>query len=237
MNQQSYARSDLSQFNEAQLSFPEHSTRSDLLHMQRLKYMFQQRDNALNRWHTLFATVFVAVCLLPRAAAAEKPQLGINYNWYQLKADQISECASHPARVLWGGGVVQQYNDPKIREAVRGQLAEMHNAGFVSMRIILHASQLPQDHKEGLIHTVTGDISIEDQGNIRNFVTDVSAAGFRSLEVAFGFQGEGKLFCKKNDWGDCFDPGRTDPNWRFIDSSTALVKSAAQSMSLRFDLN
>lgn len=197
----------------------------------------RQRGNALNRWHALVGAVLVAACLLQPAAAAEKPKLGINYNWYQLRADQIPECDEHPAWVLWGGGVVQQYNDPKIRDAVRGQLAQMHGAGFVSMRIILHASHLPADHKEGLIHTVSGDISSQDQDNIRNFVGDVAAAGFRSLEVAFGFQQEGKIFCKVNVWGDCFDPARTDANWRYIDGATALVKSSAHAMSLRFDLN
>lgn len=196
-----------------------------------------QRGGALIRRHASWGAILVAACLLQPASAAEKARIGINYNWYQLRADQIPECDEHPAWVLWGGGVVQQYNDPKIRDAVRGQLAQMRGAGFDTMRIILHASHLPGDHKEGLIHTVSGDISSQDQDNIRNFVGDVAAAGFQSLEVAFGFQKDGKIFCKVSEWGDCFDPARTDANWRFIDGSTALVKGSAHAMSLRFDLD
>jgi hypothetical protein len=198
---------------------------------------FRSGSTSCVRWLLAAAIILVALTRLSPAAAADNPTIGINYNWYQLRADQIPECKEHSAWVLWNGGIVQQYNDPKIRASVRGQLAQMKRSGFVSMRIILHASHLPADHKEGLIHTVSGDISVQDQENIKNFVSDVATAGFRSLEVAFGFQQEGKLFCKINEWGDCFDPGRTDANWRFIDSSAALVKSSAQAMSLRFDLD
>jgi hypothetical protein len=187
--------------------------------------------------YSLLAVFLAALFWPPAATAGERPKLGINYNWYRLRDDQIAECKTHSAWVLWGGGVVQQYSDPIIRDLVRAQIAKMHAAGFVSMRIILHASHLPADHKEGLIHTVSGDISSSDRDSIRNFVGDVAAAGFQGLEVAFGFQREGKIFCKTNVWGDCFDPARTDPNWRFIDEATSLVKSSAHSMALRFDLN
>ena len=202
-----------------------------------------QRSRCLMRTRTLLALrsplagIAAAACLLSTAVAADKVKLGINYNWFQLRADQVPDCGAHPAWVLFGGGIIQQYHDRGIRDQVRGQLARMHGAGFATMRIILHASHLPADHKEGLIHTASGDISGEDQENIRNFTADVAAAGFQGLEVAFGFQQEGKIFCKQQEWGDCFDPLRTDANWRFIDSATGLVKAAAQSMSLRFDLN
>jgi hypothetical protein len=73
--------------------------------------------------------------------------------------------------------------------------------------------------------------------NLRNFIEDVGQAGFRNMEVSFGFTGPNNLYCKKSRWGDCFDESRTKENWRFMSDAIQIVNPVAGNMSIRYDLN
>jgi hypothetical protein len=169
--------------------------------------------------------------------AADNLKLGINYTWYRLDATQLKQCTPHSALVLRGGGIIEQYSNPEVRREVHDQLEAMQHAGFSTIRTLVSVAHRPfGDHKEGLIGTSEGEISQQDQDNIRSFVSDIVAAGFGGLEVSYGFLLESNPYCRRTNWGDCFDSTRTDENWRFIAQATRIVNGAAKAIPHRFDL-
>jgi len=170
--------------------------------------------------------------------AVSRVTLGINYSWYRVNEGQVAECAVRRSGVLWGGGILDQYQDPSVRQTVRENLRDMHSAGLDAIRTFISGAYEPfNHHNEGVIGTTTGEISAQNQENIKNFVADIAAAGFRDLEFSYGFLLAGNIFCKRVEWGDCFEPQRTDENWRFMATATELINRAAGSMPHRFDLN
>ncbi|HTA39474.1 MAG TPA: hypothetical protein VK760_10370, partial [Candidatus Acidoferrales bacterium] len=70
----------------------------------------------------------------------------------------------------------------------------------------------------------------------QSFVRDVGAAGFTTLELVSSFDSENWIFCRNKAWGDCFEPARTEDNWRFISQTAQAAIAAAGPLALRFDL-
>ena len=182
------------------------------------------------------AMAFGAILGLATAARAAEVGIGINYNWWRLNPAGLGECPTHPAAVFWGGGIIAQYRDESVRQTVRQQLELMRKAGFTSIRTAISERRPFNDRLEGPLVSENGAISEQDRVSVQAFVSDIAAAGFTTTEIAFGFLEENSPYCHRVHYGDCFEPSRTDENWRFIAGATEAVEAAAGRMSLRFDL-
>lgn len=155
--------------------------------------------------------------------------IGTNYNSWLFGVGSPGPC---PDR---GELILASYNLPGVRDAVRKQLAEMHRAGFTSLRTFVWHPRTPYDAK-GYFVSPDGNISDDGRERIRAFVSDVAAAGFSSLEVGPNFSHANFVLCKHVVPGDCFDPSLTDENWRFIEQTAKIALGARGSMAVRFDL-
>jgi hypothetical protein len=171
------------------------------------------------------------------ACEAAEVRLGINYVSWRLDPQRIAECPVHPAAVFWDNGILPQYNDPNVRQIVRRQLSSMRQAGFTSIRTRLSFRHPVKDRFEGPFSSTDGTLAAQDRRKIQDFTSDIAAAGFEQLEVSFGFgRAENSPVCRRQQWGDCFEPKRTDENWRFIDGATEATLSAVGQTAVRFDL-
>jgi hypothetical protein len=184
------------------------------------------------------ARVFVTTLLLAllcSAAALADVGIGINYNWWSLTLTSLKECKADGEPQTVGNWMLPHYQDARVRRAVQTQLKAMRRSGFTTLRTLVffyHDSAPATDSFTSL----DGSIATADRTKLRDFVSDIRAAGFTTLEVVPSFQAENELFCRNAVWGDCFEPKRTDENWRFISQVVSVVTPAAGPLALRFDL-
>lgn len=169
------------------------------------------------------------------AALAQRvhPSLGINYQWWQLDKQRVAECPRRPTAVMVEAGAMVQYGKPEVRGAVQRQLGDMRKAGFTSLRSQIVFLPPPNRFNMYPITSQDGNIPDQDQANLRAFVEDIAAAGFETFEPVFGGAG---LYCKKVNWGDCFDPASIEKAWTFAEQATRIITAAAGPLKLRFDL-
>ncbi|HZY99544.1 MAG TPA: hypothetical protein VFE36_08220 [Candidatus Baltobacteraceae bacterium] len=161
--------------------------------------------------------------------------IGINYNWYAFHLESLHDCRTNGESRSVGTWILPQYGDPVVRATVRRQLAQMHASGFTTLRVLVFYDH-STDTEDDSFTSLDGSLMPADARKLRDFVSDVARAGFRSLELGPAFVNENSLYCKRHAWGDCFDPKRTDENWRFISGVATVAVSAAGATALRFDL-
>ena len=186
----------------------------------------------LRRWLAV-----VAALVSGAASAAAQVEIGMNYNWWRFAPKSPIECETRPASVWQGNWILDQYQLPAVRRIVQGQLRSMRAAGFSRLRVMVTHSRPAKNHLSGALQSATGELSPRDAANVRAFVGDIAGAGYRGLEITYGFLEANALYCKRHNWGDCFEPSRTEENWRFISEVAQITSSAAGGMPLRFDLN
>lgn len=153
----------------------------------------------------------------------------MNANWWRY--DLETKPCGITSRGSW---IVDEYDQPGVRDIVRSQLAAMRASGFDSLRImVFHRHADPGKFPFG---SPDGSISPSAAARLGNFVQDIAAAGFVKLEVAPAFVLENALWCRKQQAGDCFDPSRTDENYRFIAGVARITIASSGTMPLVFDL-
>ena len=181
--------------------------------------------------------VLVAFALLVTAAAARAahPAIGINYLWWSFTPVSVRDCKAEREPNAVGAWVVPNYQNANVRAAAREQLRAMHAAGFTTLRTILIYDRSADDDPTAFT-SLDGSVSPADRAKLTNFVRDVGAAGFSTLELVSSFDSENWIFCRNKAWGDCFDPARTNDNWRFISQTAQTAITAAGPLKLRFDL-
>ena len=161
--------------------------------------------------------------------------IGVNYNWYAFHLESMHDCSTNRESRSVGTWILPQYGDGRVRATVQRQLAAMHASGFTTLRVLVF-----HDHSTGTeddsFTSLDGSLMPADARKLHDFVGDVARAGFRSLELGPAFVNENSLYCNRHVWGDCFDPKRSDENWRFISGVATTAIGAAGSMPLRFDL-
>jgi Calcineurin-like phosphoesterase len=182
----------------------------------------------------LFLILLLAT-LATSAGARAGVGIGMNYNWYKLTLESLHDCKAGQEPQTAGSFILPHYDDARVRATVKRQLRAMHAAGFSSLRILVFHYHDTDPSDDSFVST-DGSIAPADKAKLRAFVGDIAAAGFSTLEVAPAFQAENELFCREKSWGDCFDVKRTDENWRFISEVVQVVRPAAGSMALRYDL-
>lgn len=156
--------------------------------------------------------------------------VGVNYNWWRFDPTGNPQC---PDR---GASILGSYSRAEVRDTVRMQLEAMHRAGLTSLRIFVWHAHPPGPADSAYFVSQDGEVSDEGRERIGGFVHDIAAAGFASLEVVTSFAGTNRIYCKRRVPGDCFDPSRTEENWRFIEQTAQTVLGARESMNVRFDL-
>src|SRR5437868_7502460 len=178
-----------------------------------------------------------ALALLASAGSAiAQVEIGMNYSWWRFDPQKLAECQTRPGMVWQGDWIIDQYHRPDVRETVQAQLHSMRVAGFTGLRTIFAYRRPIGNELTGALLSETGDVSSRDANNVRKFIADISAAGYARLEIVYGFLDRNAIFCKQQEFGDCFDSSRTEENWRFISQITEIAKEAAGLMPLRFDL-
>jgi hypothetical protein len=187
------------------------------------------------RWIGL-AALLLLWCIPASSAAATTIGIGINYDWWKFALTTLEECrtAAEPRSV--GSWIVPAYQNPNVRTIVRAQLRSMRGSGFTTLRVLVFHDHIPDASESDSFTSLDGHVAPEDAAKLRNFVTDIAAAGFTTLEIVPSFVSENDLYCREKAWGDCFDPRRTDENWRFIAETTRIVSAAAAPLALRFDI-
>jgi hypothetical protein len=183
------------------------------------------------------ASVIAGLSTCHSAALAADIQIGMNYNWWRWIPRTEAECRAHPALAFRGNWLLYQYEDPKVRKAVIQQLHEMRQAGFTLLKILVYHRRPGLDHNPEYFYSQDGSLSAPDKAKLQNFVSDIAAAAFKSLEVGMGIPDQNAPFCRRRVWGDCFQPQRTDENWRFISDVTKAVTQMSNGLSLVFDLS
>lgn len=161
--------------------------------------------------------------------------IGINYNWYDFHLESPHDCRANGESRSAGVWILPHYGDPAVRAKVRRQLAAMHASGFTIVRTLVFHDH-STDAEDDSFTSLDGSLTPADVHKLHDFVSDVSRAGFRSLELGPTFVEENDLYCKRHARGDCFDAKRTDENWRFISDVASTAIGASGAMTLRFDL-
>jgi hypothetical protein len=181
-----------------------------------------------------FGVFFLAIALGARCDASPIG-IGVNYNWWKMGLTSLEECKAQGKPRSVGSWILTAYQNPAVRRVVNDQLRSMRRAGFTTLRVLVYYKHVSWSDPTAFT-SMDGNMSSVEESELHNFVGDIAAAGFTTLEVTFDFGGENWLFCRKSVWGDCFDATRTDENWRFISAVAQSALGAAGSMPVRFDL-
>jgi hypothetical protein len=177
----------------------------------------------------LFASVAVT-------ATAADIEIGMNYNWWRFAPKTQEECRAHPAAPFRGNWLLPQYEEEHVRTTVKTQLREMHDSGFTFLKIFVWHRRSELGHDPEFFFSEDGSLDSDDKAKLQNLVRDIAAAGFNGLEVGLGFIDQNSPFCRKRDYGDCFEPSRTDENWRFASDVTKAVQDVAGRLFVVVDL-
>ena len=69
----------------------------------------------------------------------------------------------------------------------RSSCGECGAAGFTELRTIVAYRRPVRNQLSGALMSTTGDVSPRDRQNVRAFVGDIARAGYRGLEIVYGF--------------------------------------------------
>ena len=180
--------------------------------------------------------ILAVITLLPATAVGADVDVGMNYSWWRFEPATLAGCKSRPASVFRGNWIVDQYQSADVRQIVQTQLRQMRAAGFSRLRTLIYHRRPTNDRSSGALISEDGAVVPGDRETLRSFFSDIASAGYRGLEITYGFVEQNSLYCHKNKWGDCFDPRRTDENWRFVADVAETALGVAGMPELRFDL-
>lgn len=178
-----------------------------------------------------FWVPLLLVAGLSLAQSAGATDFGINYAVTATDTTLTPNCDKDSNANVHQKFVLPRYEQPTEKTA-REQLKGIHDAGFHTIRSIVQL--YPGAHPSGdLVNTGKIDDSVLDP--IKQYVGDVRDAGFKAFILAFGTQGTANAACKKNEWGDCFDPSTIPASVAAEAKIIAAVRSV-KGISLRVDL-
>ncbi len=153
-----------------------------------------------------------------RPSTLELPQIGATYTHAFIPRN----CDLGVARAL-----VKTYDWPGTRRRAQLQLAAMRAAGVDSLVMFLWHLGEPATNDLNNLPSAGGRIREPFRTNLINYVTDIRAAGFKSLTVNYGPQWTNNPL---GDWqpngvvNDIWDPRKLDENWSFIQDTRTLIK-------------
>lgn len=140
-------------------------------------------------------------------------RFGMNYDFLNVDKTALTLCASENRAVgVRGQAFLVRYQVPAVRQSVVKALADMRKAGFEGVRIIVWFAGENEAQKN--IFNID-DPSLAAK-NVAAFASDLNSLGYSRFYLAFGPQGNAKVKCRQQTWGDCFDPQQIDKSAAFI---------------------
>jgi hypothetical protein len=145
---------------------------------------------------------------------------------------------SHLSCGLDHAGLVAELQNENSRQLMRAQLAAMRDAGLESLRIIVWNMHDASPQTWGVVSSAGGTISEPARSNLIRYLSDVRAAGFQRLTLAFSPQWTNNPI---GEWGptgleqDRWDAAMLDENWGFVAAVRKLAKEYGPPTT-RFDL-
>jgi hypothetical protein len=166
------------------------------------------------------------------SAPAMAMLVGMNFSFLDPQMHGADACAKDPSINFRGAMFLPKYSDPLIRERVKDELGQLRQSGFSSIRTLVAFADRPSRFSDWF----DSGLSTQDAPRlVAEYVSDVTAAGFNHLELAFSSQAGANPACRKERWGDCFNNATIAQNIAFV---TAVRRGLAPppGIELRFDL-
>ncbi len=147
-------------------------------------------------------------------AAPSSPSFGMNYDFLNVDKTLVSLCGSEKgkAAVVKGHAFLVRYQEPGVRQTVLKALTNMKKAGFAGVRVIVWFGH-QNDARANLFNIDDPSLAAK---NVSEFASDLQSLGYSHFYLAFGPQGDAKVTCRKQTWGDCFDPQQIGKSVAFI---------------------
>ena len=145
--------------------------------------------------------------------AAPADKFGMNYDFLNVDKTTLSLCASKSKSIaVKGQAFLVRYQDASVRQAVVKALSAMRKAGFEGVRVIVWFAG-----RNGAGNNIfnADDASLAAK-NISAFASDLNSLGYSRFYLAFGPQGNAKVTCRRESWGDCFDAQQISKSVAFI---------------------
>jgi hypothetical protein len=160
------------------------------------------------------AIAFAALVSTGDASLAAHPAIfGMNYNFLTVDKTRLALCASkNRAAAVKGQAFLVRYQEPGVRQTVLKALSDMRKAGFESIRVFVWFAG-PNARGGNLFDIDDPSVAMK---NLSEFASDLKSLGYSKLYVAFGPQGNAKVTCRQQAWGDCFDATSVDKSVSFI---------------------
>jgi hypothetical protein len=164
---------------------------------------------------SLLAIAVLLVVGVGRAGSRPVPLVGVEYSHFAVHGCDLA-----------GTGIIDQYNQSGVRQAVRLQLAAMHSRGLSTLRLIIWHMTRVSGKRWGVLPSGGGRLGEPFRNNMSEFLHDIRSAGFASLLVEFAPMWRNNPFptFENGRFVNRFDPSKLDENWRFISDVRRLVK-------------
>lgn len=165
-------------------------------------------------------------------ASAMAVLVGMNFSFLNPQMHDPAACAKDHAVNLRGAMFLPRYADPMTRERVKTELQQLRRSGFASIRTLIAFADRPShssdwfDSKQALQ---------EAPQLVATYLSDVTAAGFNHVELAFSSQAGANPACRKSEWGDCFEKGTITQSIAFVSAVRRGLIPPIET-DLRFDL-
>ena len=200
--------------------------------------------------YTVMLTAWLAMtAILPTAYAAQSCvppaisglQTGVNITHGHLLADSVAHCSPEARKITISRQNSILLNYEAERNSAREMMGTVIAGGALDLRTLVWVwlsdiqGRLPED-RIGSASVVSGVVSPGFLHNVRLFVEDAKAAGFRRLILAFGPQGKASSMCRVKSWGDCYDVHALDPSWAALSAIVAAVPDTP-GMQVVFDIS
>jgi len=145
--------------------------------------------------------------------AAPADKFGMNYDFLNVDKAALTLCASRSRSIgIKGQAFLVRYQDPAVRQAVVKALSAMRKAGFEGVRVIVwFAGQ--NEARDNIFDRDDPGLAAK---NVSAFASDLNSLGYSRFYLAFGPQGNAKVTCRQQIWGDCFDPRQINRSVAFI---------------------
>ena len=168
----------------------------------------------------------------PLGASAMAMLVGMNFSFLDPQIRGADACAKDPSINFRGAMFLPRYANPVIRERVKGELGQLRQSGFSSIRTLVAFA----DRSSQFSDWFNSSQSMQDAPRlVEMYLSDVATAGFDHVELAFSSQAGANPACRKDQWGDCFNKGTIAQNIAFV---TAVRRGLAPppGIQIRFDL-
>ena len=200
--------------------------------------------------YAVVLTAWLAMtAILPKAYAAQtcvSPavsglQIGVNITHGHLISGSVAQCSPEARKVTISRQDSIILNYAAERTSTQETMSTVVAGGALDLRTVIWVwltdiQGRPPEDRIGSASVVGGALSPGYLHNLRLFVEDAKAAGFKRLILAFGPQGKANPTCRVKNWGDCYDVRAVDPSWAALSAIVVAVPDTP-GMQVVFDIS